>query len=55
MPLKASPDIQKHLLDPLAMKLLNGELHDGETVYVEVGPGGELQLRGSLTAAEVVA
>ncbi len=47
--------IQKHLLDPLAMQLLTGELHDGELVVAEVGPDGNLQLQGSLTAAAVVA
>ena len=47
--------IQKHLLDPLAMQLLTGELHDVELVVAEVGPDGNLQLQGSLTAAAVVA
>ena len=47
--------IQKNLLDPLAMKLLTGDLHDGERVVAEIGPDGDLQLRGPLTAAAVVA
>ncbi|CAN5537441.1 ATP-dependent chaperone ClpB [soil metagenome] len=47
--------IQKNLLDPLAMKLLTGELHDGESVVAEIGPDGDLQLHSSLTAAAVVA
>jgi ATP-dependent Clp protease ATP-binding subunit ClpB len=32
--------IQKHLQDPLAEKLLAGEVRDGETVRVTVGPDG---------------
>ena len=47
--------LQKQLLDPLAMKLLNGEIRDGEMVIVEAGVSGELELRGSLSTAEVVA
>ena len=46
--------IQKHLLDPLAMKILNGEVHDGETVVADVS-NGELNLSGSLQQAAVVA
>jgi ATP-dependent Clp protease ATP-binding subunit ClpB len=46
--------IQKELLDPLAMKLLNGEIHDGETVLVTLGPAG-LELHGALTSASLVA
>jgi len=46
--------IQKDLLDPLAMKLLAGEIHDGETVTVTSGPGG-LVLTGALTAATLAA
>ena len=47
--------IQKELLDPLAMKLLDGEIQDDELVTVEVGVDGNLVMRGALTAAEVVA
>ena len=47
--------LQKQLLDPLAMKLLSGEIQDGETVIVEVGIDGELELRGALSTAEIVA
>jgi ATP-dependent Clp protease ATP-binding subunit ClpB len=32
--------IQKHLQDPLAELILSGEIKDGETVRVGVGPGG---------------
>jgi ATP-dependent Clp protease ATP-binding subunit ClpB len=46
--------IQKEILDPLAMKLLAGEIRDGETVIVTRGPAG-LELRGSLSTAEMVA
>jgi ATP-dependent Clp protease ATP-binding subunit ClpB len=47
--------IQKHLLDPLAMRILNGELNDGEKVVVDLGPDGELTMEGSLNAAAIVA
>jgi ATP-dependent Clp protease ATP-binding subunit ClpB len=47
--------IQRELLDPLAMKLLDGEIRDGDAVTVEVGLDGNLRLRGTLTSAEVVA
>ena len=46
--------IQKHILDPLAMKLLNGDIHDGEVVRVGVF-GGNLQFTGTMTEAQVVA
>jgi ATP-dependent Clp protease ATP-binding subunit ClpB len=46
--------IQKELLDPLAMKLLNGEIHDGESVLVTRGPVG-LELTGALSSASLVA
>lgn len=47
--------LQKELLDPLAMKLLNGEIHDGEVVIVDAGIDGSLQIRGNLSSAEIVA
>ena len=47
--------IQKHLLDPLAMQILNGELRDGERVVVDLGPNGELSIDSSLNTAAVVA
>jgi ATP-dependent Clp protease ATP-binding subunit ClpB len=46
--------IQKELLDPLAMKLLAGEIREGETVIVRRGPQG-LELSGALSSAELVA
>ncbi|HEX5166536.1 MAG TPA: ATP-dependent chaperone ClpB [Thermomicrobiales bacterium] len=46
--------IQKELLDPLAIKLLAGEIHDGETVTVTAGPDG-LVLTGALSAATLAA
>jgi ATP-dependent Clp protease ATP-binding subunit ClpB len=47
--------IQKRVLDPLAMGLLNGRLHEGETVTLSVGDDGEFHLTGQLTEAPVVA
>ena len=46
--------IQKQILDPLAMKVLNGEIHDGEEVMIDV-KDGQLVFRGVLTAAPLVA
>ncbi|MDQ4045665.1 MAG: ATP-dependent chaperone ClpB [Chloroflexota bacterium] len=46
--------IQKRVLDPLAMGLLNGALHEGETVTLSV-EDNDLVLRGQLTEAPVVA
>ncbi len=46
--------IHKHLLDPLALKLLSGEIHDGEEVIVEL-VAGEFSFTGRLSAAPVVA
>jgi ATP-dependent Clp protease ATP-binding subunit ClpB len=46
--------IQKEVLDPLAMKVLNGDLRDGETVVVDGGPGG-LSFRSSMSEAPMVA
>ncbi|HLT19124.1 MAG TPA: ATP-dependent chaperone ClpB [Thermomicrobiales bacterium] len=47
--------LQRELLDPLAMKLLAGEIHDGETVIVDVGLDGKLSIKGALSSAAVVA
>lgn len=47
--------IQREILDPLAMKLLNGEIHDGETVTVDVGIDDQLVMRGAMASAQVVA
>jgi ATP-dependent Clp protease ATP-binding subunit ClpB len=46
--------IQKDVLDPLAMKVLNGELHDGETLVIDA-IGGQLTFHSTLTQAQVVA
>jgi ATP-dependent Clp protease ATP-binding subunit ClpB len=38
--------VQRLIQDPLALKLINGEFHDGETILVDVAPeGGGLQLQ----------
>jgi len=42
-PLKRA--IQKLIQDPLARRILNGEVHDGDTVRVDVGHEGELLFR----------
>ncbi len=46
--------IHKHLLDPLALRLLAGEIRDGEEVVVDVRDG-EFSFTGALSAAPVVA
>jgi ATP-dependent Clp protease ATP-binding subunit ClpB len=46
--------IQKDVLDPLAMKMLSGELHDGETIVLDA-VGGKLGLHANLTEAPMVA
>ncbi|HMM43381.1 MAG TPA: ATP-dependent chaperone ClpB, partial [Thermomicrobiales bacterium] len=46
--------IQKEILDPLAMKLLAGEIHDGETVTVTRGDGG-LRISSAPSEAAIVA
>jgi ATP-dependent Clp protease ATP-binding subunit ClpB len=46
--------IQKQILDPLALKLLNGEIHEGETVIVDI-IDGNFAFRGTMTEAPVVA
>jgi ATP-dependent Clp protease ATP-binding subunit ClpB len=46
--------IQREVLDALAMKLLNGELHDGEGITVDA-VDGNLMFRSELTEAPVVA
>jgi ATP-dependent Clp protease ATP-binding subunit ClpB len=47
--------IQRYLLDPLALELLNGNIHEGETVVVDATPDGKLTLNASLSQAAVVA
>jgi len=46
--------IHKHLLDPMALKLLSGGIRDGEEVLVDV-VDGEFTFAGRLSAAPVVA
>ena len=46
--------IQRQILDPLAMKLLNGTIRDGEQVTVDVRDG-EFSFSGQLSGAPVVA
>ncbi len=46
--------IHRHILDPLALKLLSGEIHDGEEVVVDV-VDGDFSFVGKLSAAPVVA
>ncbi len=46
--------IQKRVLDPLALGLLDGSLHEGETVTLAV-KDGDFTLSGQLTSAPVVA
>jgi len=46
--------IQKQLLDPLAMKLLNGDIHEGEEIRIDVSDGS-LKFRGAMSAAPLVA
>jgi ATP-dependent Clp protease ATP-binding subunit ClpB len=37
--------IQREIQDPLAMKLLSGDIHDGDTIEIDAGDGG-LVFRG---------
>lgn len=46
--------IQREVLDPLAMRLLNGELHDGEKIIVDANEVG-LTFNDQLSGAPVVA
>jgi ATP-dependent Clp protease ATP-binding subunit ClpB len=47
--------IQRELLDKLAKQLLQGEIHEGESIMVDVGPDDNLLIQGALSSAEVVA
>jgi ATP-dependent Clp protease ATP-binding subunit ClpB len=47
--------IQRELLDKLAKQLLQGEVHEGETITVDIGPDDKLLIKGALSSAEVVA
>src|SRR5215203_3497474 len=46
--------IQKQLLDPIAMGLLTGELHDGEEIRIDVD-NGALVFSGAMSQAPLVA
>ena len=46
--------IQKEVLDPLAMRLLNGQLHEDEIVTVDA-IDGKLTFNANLTEAPMVA
>ena len=46
--------IQKEVLDPLSIKVIKGEVHDGETVTVD-NDEGHLTFRASLTEAPLLA
>ena len=46
--------IQREVLDPLAMKVLNGELHEGETVVVNE-QDGKLVFAATVREAPMVA
>ncbi|HET9661569.1 MAG TPA: ATP-dependent chaperone ClpB [Thermomicrobiales bacterium] len=46
--------IQKDVLDPLSIKVIKGEVHDGETVVVD-NDGGHLTFKSSLTEAPLLA
>jgi ATP-dependent Clp protease ATP-binding subunit ClpA len=48
-PLKRA--IQKLLADPLAMKLLNGEIQTGEHIIADANKKGELSFRTAAAAA----
>ena len=46
--------IQKEVLDPLSIKVIKGEVHDGETVTLD-NDGGHLTFRANLTEAPLLA
>ena len=52
-PLKRS--IQRLIQNPLAMAVLDGKFNDGDTVVVDVGPNGQLQLHRPLEREAVSA
>jgi ATP-dependent Clp protease ATP-binding subunit ClpB len=43
--------IQKNLVQPLAVRLLQGEFADGDTIVVDVSPGGTLTFNRATTVA----
>ncbi len=44
--------IQREIIDPLAVKLLSGEIGEGSAISVDAGPGGELTFSAQAAAAE---
>jgi ATP-dependent Clp protease ATP-binding subunit ClpA len=46
--------IQKEVLDPLSIKVIKGEVHDGETVTVD-NDDGHLTFKANLTEAPLLA
>jgi ATP-dependent Clp protease ATP-binding subunit ClpB len=48
-PLKRT--IQKELVQPLAMRLLQGEFADGDAILVDVAPGGGLRFQKAMVGA----
>jgi ATP-dependent Clp protease ATP-binding subunit ClpB len=52
-PLKRA--IQRAIVQPLALRLLHGEFHDGETILVDADPQGELVFRHAEAASPVAA
>ena len=51
-PLKRA--IQRHLLNPLAVKTLSGEIREGEMIHIDANPEGNEPLLQFAHAAEVV-
>jgi ATP-dependent Clp protease ATP-binding subunit ClpB len=47
--------IQRELLDKLAKQLLQGEIHEGESITVDVGTDDYLRMSGAVSSAVVVA
>ncbi|HEY2377281.1 MAG TPA: ATP-dependent chaperone ClpB [Gemmatimonadaceae bacterium] len=52
-PLKRS--IQRLIQNPLAMAVLDGRFNDGDTVVVDVGPNGQLQMHRPMEREAVIA
>ncbi len=46
--------IQKEVLDPLSLKVIKGEVHDGETITVD-NDSGHLTFKANLTEAPLLA
>jgi ATP-dependent Clp protease ATP-binding subunit ClpB len=46
--------IQRQVLDPLSMKLIAGDISDGETVIIDER-GGQLTFRATMSEAPMVA